>query len=127
MEVTGKVHLIGEEQVVGSAGTFKKRTIVIATNEQYIQYIPIDFVQDKCSVLDKFKVGENVEVSVNVRGNEYNGKFYVNLNGWLIKHDGEQSATPSQNYNNIVESSKQFAPKEQPAGQVPDNVSDLPF
>jgi hypothetical protein len=40
---------------VGSAGTFRKRTIVIATNEQYVQYIPIDFVQDKCDVLDKLK------------------------------------------------------------------------
>jgi single-strand DNA-binding protein len=113
MEVTGKVHLIGEEQVVGSAGTFKKRTIVIVTDEQYEQYIPIDFVQDKCSFLDKFKVGQEVNVSVNVRGNEYQGKFYVSLNGWRIKHDGEQSASPTQTA--------------QPAGQVPDNVSDLPF
>lgn len=86
MEVEGLIHLIGDEQVVGSAGTFKKRTIVIATNEQYKQYVPIDFVQDKCSVLDKYSVGQEVKISVNVRGNEYQGKYYVSLNGWKIEN-----------------------------------------
>jgi hypothetical protein len=110
MEVTGKVHLIGEEQVVGSAGTFKKRTIVIATNEQYIQYIPIDFVQDKCSILDKYAVGQEVNVSVNVRGNEYQGKYFVSLNGWRVE---KLSDVPT--------------PTAQPAGQVADQSDDLPF
>ena len=78
---------------MGSAGTFKKRTIVIATNEQYVQHIPIDFVQDKCDILDGYKVGQEVKVSINIRGNEYNGKFYVSLNGWRIeKVEGIETA-----------------------------------
>ena len=85
MEITGKIKLIGETETVGSAGTFKKRLIVISTEEQYPQHVPIDFVQDKTSVLDKYQVGEEVKVSVNVRGNEYNGKYYVSLNGWKIE------------------------------------------
>lgn len=84
-EVIGKVHQVGETMTVGSAGTFKKRTIVIATSEQYVQHIPIDFVQDKCDLLNDFKVGQEVKVFINVRGNEYNGKFYVSLNGWKIE------------------------------------------
>ena len=92
-EVIGKVHQVGETQVVGSAGTFKKRTIVIATNEQYVQHIPIDFVQDKCDMLDSYKVGQEVKVSINIRGNEYNNKFYVSLNGWRIdKVEGIETA-----------------------------------
>ena len=85
MEITGKIKLIGETETVGSAGTFKKRLIVISTEEQYPQHVPVDFVQDKTSVLDKYQVGEEVKVSVNVRGNEYNGKYYVSLNGWKIE------------------------------------------
>ena len=85
MEITGKIKLIGETETVGSAGTFKKRLIVISTEEQFVQHVPIDFVQDKTSVLDKYQVGEEVKVSVNVRGNEYNGKYYVSLNGWKIE------------------------------------------
>ena len=85
MEVTGKIKVLGETQVVGSAGTFKKRTLVVSTDEQYVQHIPIDFVQDKCDILDKYKVGDSVKVSINIRGNEYNDKYYCSLNGWRIE------------------------------------------
>lgn len=84
-EVTGKIIKIGETEIVGSAGTFKKRTLVVETEEQFKQSIPIDFVQDKTSVLDNFSINENVKVSVNIRGNEYNDKYYVSLNGWRIE------------------------------------------
>lgn len=85
MEVTGKIKALGETQVVGSSGTFKKRTLVVSTDEQYIQHIPIDFVQDKCDILDKYKIGDSVKVSINIRGNEYNDKYYCSLNGWRIE------------------------------------------
>ena len=97
MEVTGKVYQLGETQVVGSAGTFKKRTIVIETSEQYAQKIPIDFVQDKCDVLNNYKVGDNVSVAINIRGNEYNDKFYVSLNGWKITKTDNAPANQESN------------------------------
>lgn len=84
-EVIGKIIVIGNEEIVGSAGTFKKRQLVVETDEQYKQKIPIDFVQDKCSVLDNFNIGDDVKVSINIRGNEYNSKYYVSLNGWRIE------------------------------------------
>ena len=84
MEITGKVHLIGQTEEVGSNG-FTKRQVVIATDEQYVQHVPIDFVKDKTPILDSYKVGDEVKVSVNVRGNEYNGRYYVNLQGWRIE------------------------------------------
>lgn len=85
MELTGKIKVLGETQVVGSAGTFKKRTLVVSTDEQYVQHIPIDFVQDKCDILDKYKIGDSVKVFINIRGNEYNDKYYCSLNGWRIE------------------------------------------
>ena len=83
MELNGAVHLIGQTETVGNNG-FTKRQLVIATSEQYVQYVPIDFVKDKTTILDNYKVGDNVTVSVNVRESEYNGKYYVNLQGWKI-------------------------------------------
>ena len=93
MEVIGKVIVIGDTETVGAAGTFKKRLIVVETAEQYPQKLPVDFVQDKCSILDKYNVGDEVTIGVNVRGNEYNGKYYVSLNGWKINKDKETAYT----------------------------------
>lgn len=84
MEVQGKIKVIGKTESVGSNG-FTKRQLVVETEEQYPQQIGIDFVKDKCVILDKYKVGQSVKVSINIRGNEYNGKYYVNLQGWRIE------------------------------------------
>jgi len=94
MQIIGKVHLIGQTETVGNNG-FTKRQIVVETSEQYPQKVAIDFVKDKCSILDSYKVGQEVTVDVNVRGSEYNGKFYVNLQGWKIN-------ALSQQVNNVV-------------------------
>ena len=86
-EVIGSIIHIGNTEVVGSAGTFKKRLLVVKTDEQYPQEVPIDFVQDKCEVLDKYAVGQSVKVGINIRGNSYNGKWYCSLNGWRLDAD----------------------------------------
>ena len=83
-EVIGSIIHIGNTEVVGSAGTFKKRLLVVKTDEQYAQEVPIDFVQDKCEILDKYALGQYVKVGINIRGNSYNGKWYCSLNGWRI-------------------------------------------
>ena len=93
-EVIGKIIVLNDTETAGSAGTFKKRLVVVETSEQYAQKVPIDFVQDKCSVLDNYKIGDNVTVSTNIRGNEYNGKYYVSLNGWKISKAETQSEMP---------------------------------
>lgn len=87
MEVKGKIKVIGTTEAVGSNG-FTKRQVVVETADQYPQQIAIDFVKDKCSVLDAYKVGDEVEVGINLRGNEYNGKYYVNVQGWKINKLG---------------------------------------
>lgn len=84
MEIKGKVFLVGETETVG-AKDFKKRLLVVETDEQYSQKIPVDFVQDKVNLLDFIATGQEVTVSINIRGNEYNGKYYVNLQGWQVK------------------------------------------
>ena len=83
-EVIGSIIHIGNTETVGSAGTFKKRLLVVKTDEQYSQEVPIDFVQDKCDILDKYAVGQSVKVGINIRGNKYNEKYYCSLNGWRI-------------------------------------------
>jgi len=96
MEVTGKVKVIASTQEVGTGG-FKKRDIVVTTDEQYPQHISVQFVQDKCELLDKFNVGENVTIGVNLRGREWinaqgETQYFNTIQGWKINKAETQSA-----------------------------------
>ena len=87
MEVSGKVHHLGEEQQVTS--TFKKRELVVATMEQYPQHILIEFKQDKCDLLNNCNVGDNIKVSINILGREWTNpqgetKYFNSIQGWNI-------------------------------------------
>lgn len=88
MELTGKIKLIGETQEIGSNG-FTKREFVIITDEKYPQHIPLQVVKDKCELLDKFKVGQDVKVSYNINGREWTSpsgevKHFVTIGAWRI-------------------------------------------
>ncbi len=89
MEVQGKVKMIGEAQTFGSNG-FRKRELVITTEEQYPQHILVEFVQDKTDLLNSFQVGQSVKVSINLRGREWvnpqgETKYFNSVQGWRIE------------------------------------------
>ena len=65
MEVQGKIKAIGETETFGSNG-FRKRELVVTTEEQYPQSILIEFVQDKCDVLNGYTLGQNIKVGINL-------------------------------------------------------------
>ncbi|QDO93497.1 DUF3127 domain-containing protein [Formosa sediminum] len=89
MEVQGKVKMIGETQTFGSNG-FRKRELVVTTEEQYPQHILVEFVQDKTDLLNSYSVGQNVKVSINLRGREWvnpqgETKYFNSIQGWRIE------------------------------------------
>jgi translation initiation factor IF-3 len=88
MEVTGKIRVINAEQQVSA--TFRKRELVVTTEEQYPQYISINFVQDKCDLLNNYAQGDTVKVSINLRGREWvnpqgETKYFNDIQGWRIE------------------------------------------
>jgi len=94
MEVTGKVKVINAEQQVSAA--FKKRELVVTTDEQYPQHIMIEFTQDKCDLLSNYKPGESVKVSINLRGREWvnpqgETKYFNSIQGWRIERVGTEA------------------------------------
>ena len=52
MEIQGRIKLVGETKTFGNNG-FRKREVVITTEEQYPQHLMIEFVQDKTELLNK--------------------------------------------------------------------------
>jgi hypothetical protein len=88
MEVLGRVKLINPVQQVSAS--FKKRELVVTTEEQYPQHILIEFAQDKTDLLNNYNVGEQVKVSINLRGREWvnpqgETKFFNSIQGWRIE------------------------------------------
>ena len=88
MEVIGKVKVINATQEVSAS--FKKRELVVTTNEQYPQHIMIEFNQDKCDLLNDFTVGQEVKVAINLRGREWinpqgEAKYFNTVQGWKIE------------------------------------------
>lgn len=70
MEITGTIKTIKETATFGAIG-FKKRELVLTTNEQYPQNILVEFVQDKCDFLNNFTECQEVKVAINLRGREW--------------------------------------------------------
>lgn len=81
--------MIDETKAFGANG-FRKREMVITTDEQYPQHIMIEFTQDKCDLLNNYKPGEPVKVSINLRGREWvnpqgETKYFNSIQGWRIE------------------------------------------
>ncbi len=88
LKVNGKIKVLMETQTFPSG--FSKREFVITTQEQYPQDVKFESVKDKITMLDGLKEGDDVDVAFNLRGNEYQGKYYVNLQAWKVsKGSGE--------------------------------------
>lgn len=87
MNIEGKIIKIEDTQTFDSG--FQKRVVVVEVGGEYPQQIPLEFFKDKCSILDQYEIGQNVDVHFNLKGSEYNGKYYVNLNAWKINKTEE--------------------------------------
>lgn len=124
MEVAGKIKVLNETQTFGSNG-FRKREVVVTTEEQYPQMLMVEFIQDKCDLLNSFKVGDDVKININLRGREWinpegAAKYFNSIQGWRIEK--AESQAPS----NVppVETMDAF----EPAKETSDgDADDLPF
>lgn len=125
MEVTGKIKMIDQTKEVGSAG-FKKRDVVVTTDEQYPQSILVQFVQDKCDLLNNFQVGDAVKIDINLRGREWinpqgEAVYFNTIQGWRI---GKVQAEPAAGQAPPMPAAAAFPPATSLNEDEPD---DLPF
>ena len=120
MKVTGKLLEIKETQQVSDS--FKKRSFVLeyAENPQYPEYVSFELIQDRCSLLDNFQAGQEVEVSFNLKGRKWinpegETRYFNSLQAWRI--DVAQAGSPAPDT---------AAPASSPAPEA-GQEDDLPF
>ena len=87
MKVTGKIHFVSALRVVSEK--FKSKDVVIITEDKFPQYITVQFTQDKTELISQVNIGEQVEISINLRGREWKSptgeiKYFNTIEGWQI-------------------------------------------
>jgi|TARA_B100001057_G_scaffold228774_1_gene229042 hypothetical protein len=123
MEISGKIKWIDEIRTYGSNG-FRKKELVITTQEQYPQNILIEFTQEKCELLDKYEIDDNIKIGINIRGREWinpegQTKYFNSIQGWRI----EKIEIPD-----IENKPESFTTNTEPPSQdVNEEEDDLPF
>ncbi len=105
--------------------TFKAREFVLLIEDgAYPQYIKFQLTQERCSLIDPFELNEDLTVHFDLRGREWNDKFFTNLNAWRIEkaQKGEAAPMPDPDFPNYED-----APPASKAPDTGDALDDLPF
>lgn len=129
MEIIGRVKVINDVQQVSAS--FKKRELVVTTDEQYPQHIIIEFTQEKTDMLSEYALGELIKVSINIRGREWvspqgETKYFNSIQGWRIER--MQVAAPAQpTYQTPPVASTANSPFEAAPSVREEEHDDLPF
>ncbi|NLF84680.1 MAG: DUF3127 domain-containing protein [Lentisphaerae bacterium] len=98
-EMTGTVKLVKETQTFNSG--FTKREFVLTTeDDRFPQEVAFACIKDGCALLDGVQAGERLRVSFNIRGREYQGRHFVNLECFKFERldataAGEGEAVPA--------------------------------
>lgn len=101
-DVQGRLHEIFDENRVSDK--FRKREFVLEIPDgSYTQYPKFQLTQDKCSILDQFKIGDEVKVAFNLSGKPFtkdgNTMYFTNLSAWRIEPVGAAAPAPARNSN----------------------------
>lgn len=84
LQVTGTIKVI--EPIKQVSDKFSVRMFVLTVpNGEYPQDISFQLAQDKCKMLDHYTPRTDITVKFNLRGREYNGKYYNTLDVWSIQ------------------------------------------
>ncbi len=70
-KLRGVVHFIDQTRTYGQKG-FRKRLVVLEQDKgRFVNYIPLEFMQDGCDQVDQLKVGDEVDVEYRLSGRKW--------------------------------------------------------
>ncbi|MEM9836078.1 MAG: DUF3127 domain-containing protein [Bacteroidota bacterium] len=84
-EVVGKLHKKFETE--NKTDTFRAREFVIEVDGggNYPQFVKFQCVQDRTTIVDDVNEGDQIKVHFDLRGREWQGKYFTNLNAWRVE------------------------------------------
>jgi len=123
-EIEGKLYKKFDTE--SKTASFQAREFVILISEDnYPQHIKFQLTQDRCALIDDFEEGKTIKVHFDLRGREWNDKYFTNLNAWRIEK-GED--TPVENTQPSDEPELPVEPDfSENVGLQKEDFDDLPF
>lgn len=121
-DIQGEIHSIDETRTYGQNGFTKREFVVKLTGEgenpSYPNYVALEFVKDKCALLDSYQKGDEVKVAFNLGGRLWNApgkpeKCFVSLQAWRIEKLSGEAAPPASDWGDF--------------SQAPPSDDDFPF
>lgn len=129
LSISGTILEISDVQQISDS--FKKREFVAeyVENPQYPEFIKFELIQDKCALLDAYKVGDKLTIQFNLKGRKWTDKtgqvkYFNSLQAWKLEAGAGSSASPQST------AAPQAAPLEgisEPEWSSDDKEDDLPF
>ena len=93
LEIEGKLLEVHTEQSgEGKNGTWRKKSFVIETGDQYPKKVCFVVWGDRINILDNFSQGDSLKVSFDIESREYNGRWYTDVKAWRIEGQQTQQA-----------------------------------
>lgn len=90
----------------------KQEYLLSVENERYDNKVCFQIFGAEKIARIGLKENERVRVHLEIRANEYNGKFYNSIDCWKVDRNGEQQ---QQQGNAVMNTDQQSAPNQQPS------------
>jgi len=110
-EVLGKLHKKFDTE--RKSDKFQARDFVIELPGQYPQLIKFQLTQDRCEIIDPYNEGDEIKVYFDLRGRQWEDKFFTNLNAWKIDKGASEPVGGDAGSGNSA------FPSEEPQGEEP--------
>ena len=122
LDITGRLHKVFDTEQ--KTESFKAREFVIETQGEYPQFVKFQLTQDRCDLIENYKEGDGLKVHFDLRGREWQGKYFTNLNAWKIEAEGDMSQ-PASDENFSQDVPQASAPESNIDSR--EDLDDLPF
>lgn len=86
-ELEGTLKEVFETKTFGKG--FTKREFVVTSSkgpdDRYPQHIKLTLIKEKVDLINRFRPGQRLKITFDIRGNESNGRYYVDLQAWKLE------------------------------------------
>lgn len=124
-ETEGTVHRVFEAE--NKTDTFRAREFVIKLEGQYPQFIKFQLTQDRCDIVNNYKEGDKIKVHFDLRGREWNDKYFTNLNAWKVEQVSGEAPAANPNEGNFEAIQEPSFEASNGSNAQAEDFDDLPF